>query len=95
MFDELPSFLGLVLDLQNVTFRGNLLSYPPHDILDLGWKGIKQYFKQHLQFTSAGDNNFNGLKVILYYHRLIKNKMMDKRTENRINAQTHLQKVES
>ena len=63
LIDELPCILGLVPDLQNVTFRGNLLSSPPQDILDLGWKGIKQYFNQRLQFTSTWDNNSDNMKV--------------------------------
>ena len=67
LIDELPCILGLVPDLQNVTFRGNLLSSPPQDILDLGWKGIKQYFNQRLQFTSTWDNNSDNMKVNVQY----------------------------
>ena len=66
LIDELPCILGLVPELQNVTFRGNLLSSPPQDILDLGWKGIKQYFQQHLQFTSTCDNSFDNMKVWIF-----------------------------
>ena len=67
LIDELPCILGLVPDLQNVTFRGNLLSSPPQDILDLGWKGIKQYFNQRLQFSSTWDNNSDDMKVITFF----------------------------
>ena len=53
MLDELPCFLGLVTDLQNVTFRDNFINSPPQETLDLGWKGIKLHFKQLIQENHA------------------------------------------
>ena len=47
LFDELPTFLCLLDNLQNVTFRDNIITFPDQDILDLGWSGIKQFYLQH------------------------------------------------
>ena len=53
LLDEIHPYLCLVVNLQNVTFRDNIIRFPEQTILNQGWAGIKIHLKNILDILNA------------------------------------------
>ena len=53
LLDEIHPYLCLVVNLQNVTFRDNIIRFPEQSILNQGWAGIKIHLKNILDILNA------------------------------------------
>ena len=77
LLDEIHPYLCLVVNLQNVTFRDNIIRFPEQTILNQGWAGIKIHLKNILDILNASyDKKGKGwavccIEVIL--HQIILN----------------------
>ena len=86
LLHELPPFLSEVRKLEEVKFSGNILYFPPAEVLAKDWISIKKYLKQFMtsSIEQEGKAESKTLRLTVTPTKASKGKGQAQNSENSI-----------